>query len=56
MNLLEIGCADVEWSQVAQDRYQWPALVNTVIDLRVPQKARGISLPSEGLLASQVGL
>jgi hypothetical protein len=29
------GGADVEWIQLAQDRDQWWALVNTVMNLRV---------------------
>jgi hypothetical protein len=36
MDLREIGCCDMDWIHLAQDRDQWRALVNTVMDLRVP--------------------
>jgi hypothetical protein len=36
MDLREIGWDVVEWIEVAQDRDQWRALVNTVMNLRVP--------------------
>jgi hypothetical protein len=36
INLREIGSGGVEWSDLAQDRNQWRALVNTIILLRVP--------------------
>jgi hypothetical protein len=36
MNLLEIGWGDVDWTDLAQDRYKWRALVNVVMNLRVP--------------------
>jgi hypothetical protein len=32
----DIGLGGVEWIDLAQDRDQWRALVNTVINLRVP--------------------
>jgi hypothetical protein len=32
MDLKEIGCKDVKWSNVAQ----WRTLVNTVMSVRVP--------------------
>jgi hypothetical protein len=36
MDLREIGWDDVDWIDLAQDRNQCRALVNTVINLRVP--------------------
>jgi hypothetical protein len=36
MNLREIGWNGVDWIDMAQDRDQWRALVNTVLKLRVP--------------------
>jgi hypothetical protein len=35
MNLREIGWDGVDWIDMAQDREQWVALVNTVLNLRV---------------------
>jgi hypothetical protein len=36
LNLREIGCEVVDWMHLAQDRNQWRAVVNTVMNLRVP--------------------
>jgi hypothetical protein len=36
IDLTGMGCEDVEWTDLAQDREKWPAVVNTVINLRVP--------------------
>jgi hypothetical protein len=36
MDLLEIGLSVVDWIALAQDRYRWRALVNSVMNLRVP--------------------
>jgi hypothetical protein len=36
MDLREKGFGDVDWIDLAQDRDRWQALVNTVINLRVP--------------------
>jgi hypothetical protein len=36
MDLREIGFGDVDWINLAQDRDRWRAVVNTVMDLRVP--------------------
>jgi hypothetical protein len=35
MDLRETGCDCMEWMHSAQDRDRWPALVNTVMNLRV---------------------
>jgi hypothetical protein len=36
MDLSEIGLSVVDWIGLAQDRYRWRALVNSVMNLRVP--------------------
>jgi hypothetical protein len=36
MDILEIGVSAVEWIGLTQDRYRWRALVNSVMNLRVP--------------------
>jgi hypothetical protein len=36
MDLREIGWGDMNWIDLAPDRDQWRALVNTVMNLRVP--------------------
>jgi hypothetical protein len=36
MDLREIGINRENWIQLAQDRVQWRACVNTVMNLRVP--------------------
>jgi hypothetical protein len=39
MDLREIGWDGVVWVDLAQDRDHWRALVNTVMNLRVPENA-----------------
>jgi hypothetical protein len=36
MDLREIGWSSMDWTDLAQDRDQWRALVNTVMNLRFP--------------------
>jgi hypothetical protein len=36
MDLREIGWDGMDWIYLAQDRDQWRALVNTVMNLRIP--------------------
>jgi hypothetical protein len=36
IDLREIGRDGVDWMDMAEDRDQWRALVNTVLNLRVP--------------------
>jgi hypothetical protein len=36
MDLREVGWGDVDWIGLAQDRNRWRALVNSVLNLRVP--------------------
>jgi hypothetical protein len=39
MDFQEIGCVVVDWMALAQDRDWWRALVNAVMNLRVPLNA-----------------
>jgi hypothetical protein len=39
MDLREVGCDGRDWIDLAQDRDQWRALVNLVMNLQVPYNA-----------------
>jgi hypothetical protein len=39
MNLREIKWNGVDWINLAQDKDQWRALVNTALNFRVPQNS-----------------
>jgi hypothetical protein len=36
IDLVEVGWGDVDWIGLAKDRDRWRALVNSVLNLRVP--------------------
>jgi hypothetical protein len=36
MDFIEVGWSDVDWIGLSQDRDRWRALVNSVLNLRVP--------------------
>jgi hypothetical protein len=43
MDLGEVGWGDVDWIGLAQDRNRWRALVNAVMNLRVPKNSGKLS-------------
>jgi hypothetical protein len=43
MDLVEVGWGDVDWIGLAQDRDRWRALVNSVLNLQVPEIAGKLS-------------
>jgi hypothetical protein len=44
MDVVEIECGDEGWIQMAQFRVEWPPVVETVINLKVPCKTVTISI------------
>jgi hypothetical protein len=54
MDLGVVGWGDVDWIGLAKDRNRWRALVNSVLNFRVPRNDGKLSsgLASSGLLGS----
>jgi hypothetical protein len=50
MDLGKVGWGDVDWIGLAKDRNRWRAVVNSVLNLRVPRNAGKLS---SGLTSSQ---
>jgi hypothetical protein len=55
MDLLEIRLSVVDWIGLAQDRYRWRALVNSVMNLRVLKNAGNCRVAAQ-LVASRAVL
>jgi hypothetical protein len=54
MDLGEVGWGNVDWIGLAMDRNRWTALVNSILNLRVPSNAGKLSsgVTSSGLSSS----
>jgi hypothetical protein len=55
MDLLEIGLGGVEWTDLAEDRYRWRALVHVVMNLPVHKMLGNYQVAAQ-LVASRVML
>jgi hypothetical protein len=56
-DLGEVEWDDVDWIDLAQDRNWWRSLVNSVLNLRVPQNAGNLSsILTTGYLSSSAQL
>ena len=41
MDIQEVGCEDMDWIDVSQNRDRWRPLVNAIMNLRVSYKGEG---------------
>jgi hypothetical protein len=46
-DLVEVGCGDVDWIGLAQDRDRWGAIVNSVLNLRVSKMLGNIRVSKQ---------
>jgi hypothetical protein len=54
---MDVGWGDVDWIGMAQDRNRWRALVNSVLNIRVPHNAGKLSSGlTYGVLSSSAQL
>jgi hypothetical protein len=42
MDLQEVGCRSMDWIELAMVRERWRALVNAIMNLRIPQNVGNI--------------
>jgi hypothetical protein len=52
LDLLVTGVNVVDWIGLAEDRYRWRALVNSIMNLRVPQECWESTVASRVVLSS----